>query len=330
MPLANPIKKVKQTISIFSKTTLLHKILYFLAFLVSITLITNYGNQQKIEEGFKTEKSVDKNTKKFDMHNDVNNIYDDFYVNIYDDMVFSKNKIDYEIGKIIAITKPKPKYYFLDIGSGTGHHVSSLQAHGYKAEGIDISPSMVKKAKTIYPELNYKVADTLDTTLYPSDTFNQITCFYFTIYYIKEKEKLFENCMKWLVPGGYLSIHLVNRDKFDPIIPAGNPFSLVSVQKYAKKRITSTTVKFDNFEYKSNFDMKEQIDQRDSPNAFFVENFKDLKKGTIRQNEHQFYMSTQSEILDIAKKAGFIIHAKIDLMPCQYEHQYIYILQKPT
>jgi len=324
MPLANQLRNVKRKINIFSKTTWLHKLLYFLALLVCITLITNYGRQQV--EGF--EKKTKSN--EFDMRDDINKIYDDFYVDIYDDMVFNKNKVDYEIGKIIKLTKPSPKAFFLDIGSGTGHHVSNLQSNGYTAEGIDISPSMVKKAKETYPELNYKLADALNPSLYSAETFAQITCFYFTVYYIQDKKLLFDNCMKWLIPGGYFSIHLVNRDKFDPIIPAGNPFNIVSPQKYADKRITTTTVKFDKFEYKSKFDLKETVSSVEVPNAFLLETFKNLKDGGVRKHEHKFYMLTQAEILDMAKDAGFIIHAKIDLLPCQYESQYIYILQKPT
>jgi len=34
--------------------------------------------------------------------------------------------------------------------------------------------------------------------------------------------------------------------------------------------------------------------------------------------------------LDIAKSVGFIIISKIDLLECQYDSQYIYVLQKPT
>ena len=327
MPLANPIQNLKKSYNIFSKTTLLHKVLYLLALCVGISMMANYGRKRL--EGFE-DKEIKKKSNEFDMRDDLTEIYDDFYVSIYDDMVFSKSKIDYEIGTLLELTKPTPKSFFLDIGSGTGHHVSSLQAHGYTVEGIDISPSMVKKAKEIYPELNYKVADALNTALYPAETFAQITCFYFTLYYIKDKKRFFDNCMKWLIPGGYLSIHLVNRDKFDPIIPAGNPFNIVSPQKYAKKRITTTTVKFDDFEYKSKFDIKETVNSIDEPNAFMMETFKNVKDGGVRKHEHKFYMLTQSEVLDIAKNAGFIIHAKIDLLPCQYDSQYIYILQKPT
>jgi SAM-dependent methyltransferase len=319
------IRNMKRTYNIFSKTTLLHKILYFLAFLISITLIMNYGKKQV--EGFE-EKTK---TNDFDMRDNVPEIYDDFYVDIYDQLVFNKNKVDFEIGKLVKLTNSTEKSKFLDIGSGTGHHLSNLKANGFVSlVGIDLSPSMVNKAKENYPDLNFINEDALNGNIFPPESFTHITCFYFTIYYIQNKQKFFENCMKWLIPGGFLAVHLVNRDKFDPIIPAGNPFNVVSPQKYAKKRITTTTVKFDdNMEYKSNFSMKDTITYN-APNAFMIETFKNMKNGNVRKNEHKLYMNTQADILDIAKDLGFIIHAKLDLMPCQYESQYVYVLQKPT
>jgi len=323
MPIANTLRKAKHSFNIFSKTTLLHKILYFLAFLICLSLIFNYGKQQV--EGFEQPK-----TNEFKTNYEVPDVYDDFYATIYDDLVFNKNKNDYEIGKWITHTKPTEKSVVLDIGSGTGHHVSSLKSHGYQAIGIDISPSMVKKSQETYPELKFQVADVTNSGIFQPDSFTHITCFYFTLYYIQNKRAFFDNCMRWLTPGGFLAVHVVNRDKFDPILPAGNPFTIVSPQKYAKKRITTTTVKFDEFEYKSNFDMKETISSDTEPNAIMKETFKNNKNGNVRQNEHKLYMLTQAEILDIAKASGFIIDSKIDMIDCQYDSQYVYILQKPT
>ena len=323
MPLTNTLRTAKRSFNIFSKTTLLHKILYFLAFLIAISLMVNYG-QQRVE-GFAEPK-----TNEFKTNYEVPEIYDDFYAMIYDDLVFNKNKNDYEIGHWVKNTKPNSQSVVLDIGSGTGHHVSSLKAHGYDAIGIDMSPSMIKKAQETYPDLKFKVADALNTSIFPEESFTHITCFYFTLYYIQNKKLFFENCMRWLTPGGFLAVHIVNRDKFDPILPAGNPFNIVSPQKYAKKRITTTTVKFDEFEYKSNFIMKDVVESVEEPNATMKETFKTYKNGNVRQNEHQLYMLTQAEILDIAKSVGFIIDSKINLIDCQYDSQYVYILQKPT
>ena len=299
----------------FKKSGTIQKLFYGLTALIILNIITNIGIHPL--EGF------EERTKNF-VSKEGQKVYDDFYTQIYDDLVFSKLKNDFEIGQIIEKTSPSSESYILDIGSGTGHHVSSLDAHGFKALGIDISPSMIAKAKKTYPELNFKNADALNTMLFNPNSFTNITCFYFTIYYIKDKRQFFENCMKWLMPGGYLAVHLVDRNKFDPVMPAGSPFGLVSPQDYADKRITSTVVDFDKFEYKADFVLKDSDDI-----AILNETFK-KKNGEVRKNEHTFYMETQKAILGLAKEAGFILHAKIDMLSCQYENQYIYILKKPN
>ena len=306
---------LKQIYKGFLKSSTLQKIFYILTAFIVINIITQIGINPR--EGFEDR------TNDFVMKEGAN-VYDDFYVQIYDDLVFSKLKNDYEIGEIINKTSPTSESYILDIGSGTGHHVSSLEAHGYKAIGIDRSPAMVKKAKETYPELDYQQADALSSMTFPPNTFTHITCLYFTLYYMQDKRQFFDNCMKWLAPGGFLSIHLVDRAKFDPILPAGNPFNLVSPQDYAEERINSTVVNFDQFEYKANFELKEEEDK-----AFLIETFK-KPNGSVRKNNHQFYMETQKDILSMAKNVGFILHAKIDMLRCQYVHQYIYILKKPN
>jgi hypothetical protein len=46
-------------------------------------------------------------------------IYDDFYADIYDYLVFNTLKDDYEIGWIINNASPSSKSKILDIGCGT-------------------------------------------------------------------------------------------------------------------------------------------------------------------------------------------------------------------
>jgi SAM-dependent methyltransferase len=308
---------IKSAYSIFYKSTILQKIFYTLSIVFILTLFL------KKKEGF------EERTNEFKLKEGPL-VYDDFYANVYDDLVFSKIKNDYEIGQIVEITKPSETSIVLDIGSGTGHHVSSLVAHGFKTIGIDISPSMINKAKTTYPELDFRLIDALDTMAFPGNSFTHINCLYFTIYYIKNKKLFFDNCIHWLMPGGFLMLHLVNRDKFDPILPAGDPFNIISPQNYTDIRITNTNVKFDKFEYKADFELIPSGNEIDDVNALLRETFKPYKKGLIRQNEHKFYMPTQAAVLALAKEAGFIIYAQIDLVRCQYGNQFIYILQKPS
>lgn len=322
MTFTNTMKHAKKSFNIFKHTTLLHKTLYLLGLIIAICLMFNYGKLQV--EGF------EEKTNEFKMNTEVPDIYNDLYLSIYDNLLFSKMKNDFEVGALINQTKPNEQSYILDIGSGTGHHISSFKAHGLNSIGIDVSPSMIKQSKKTYPDLTFKLGNVIDQNLFPDQTFTHITCFYFTIYYIQNKQLFFNNCMYWLKPGGYLAIHLVNRDLFDPIIPAGNPFYIVSPQKYAKKRITNTIVHFDTIEYKSDFNIKNTVNNETSPNAILTEVLKNKKNGNVVKNEHNFYMSTQSDIINIAKEVGFIVLSKIEMNKCQYENQYIYFLQKPN
>ena len=325
-------KMPSKMLSSFYKTPFIAKLFYLLTALILANLILSaFGikvekKEKKVKngkkEGFAPLSSPPDQDKNFSIKYGTD-IYDEFYVDIYDDLVFSKMKDDFEISEFIKYTNPTTQSYILDIGSGTGHHVKHLNEYGYKTIGIDSSNAMVTKAKKTYPDMTYIQGDVLETLAFEAGKFTHITCLYFTVYYIKNKRQFFDNCIRWLQPGGFLAIHLVNRDRFDPVIPASSPFSIVSPQHYAKKRITTSKVIFDQFEYKSNF--QTNFDEND---AGLHETFK-FNDGKIRKNEHKFYMEPQMEILAMAKKAGFILHTEIDMLKCQYEDQFIYILQKP-
>jgi SAM-dependent methyltransferase len=300
------------------------KLAFVLAILLIIAMIVNAN--KPIKEGFSFEKKF---LEKTDL-----DIYDDFYASVYDDLVYSEIKNDYEIGEIINRTGPTDESIILDLGSGTGHHLNEFKQKGFNCKGIDKSESMVKVSKDKFPDINVKVGDFLQSMQFQPSEFTHITCLYFTIYYVKNKSQFFQNCYNWLKPGGYLILHLVNRDLFNPIIPAGDPFVIVSPQRYAKERITKSDVIFNNFTYKSEFDIKSDAVENSSvfPNDFkiFREIFKDKKNGNIRQNTHKLYMETQKQILSKARDVGFIELASIDMVKCQYENQYLYILQKPN
>ncbi len=126
------------------------------------------------------------------------------------------------------------------------------------------------------------------------------------------------------MPGGNLILHVVDRAKFDPILPPGNPLYVVSPQKYAKERITKTKVTFNEFVYNSNFSLDEAGNR-----AVFEEKFK-FNDGKVRKQEQVLYMEDADDIVSQATDAGFVIQGQIDLVKCAYEHQYLYILVKPA
>ena len=136
------------------------------------------------------------------------------------------------------------------------------------------------------------------------------------------------------MPGGILVIHLVNMNNFDPIIPIGNPFVIVSPQTYAKERITKSSVKFNTLDYKSDFKLDKNINanttQLNKPNALFKETLKFKNSNKVRINEHKFYMTSQKSILALAREVGFSLQSAEEMMKIQYENNYLYTLVKPN
>jgi SAM-dependent methyltransferase len=301
----------------------LKKTTYFdkLFFIFLIIIIVYFVFRQRSYEGFEN----DENSKERFIIKREHDIYDDFYSRVYDKLVFSDVKNNFEIGKIINNTHVTKNSRILDIGSGTGHHVAELNRLGYHTIGVDFSPAMIKKSKENYPEPTFIQGDANKTITFNNNDFSHIICLYFTIYYFKNKRQFFDNCYHWLKPGGFLIVHLVDREKFDTILPVGDVFTFVSPQKYADSRITSTVAKFDNYEYKSKFEFNKNND-----NVDFIEIFKHKNTGKIRKNIHTLYMENQSAILSKARDSGFILVSKINMSKCLYNYQYLYILQKPS
>ena len=309
------MKIVKSFVQCYHKMSNYGKLLFFICLLFVIVVFFR-THSLKNTEGFReTSQFVFKQGEA---------IYDPFYADIYDHLVFNQIKNEYEVGLILNQTTPNEKSVIADIGCGTGHQVNDLHSNNLEVIGIDISPSMIDKAKSNYPDISsqFKVGDGLDGTLFQQVSLTHILCLYFTIYYMKNKMTFFYNCYSWLMPGGYLIVHLVDKYKFDPILPPGNPLYIVSPQKYAKDRITHTKITFNDFVYNSNFKLKDDI-------ATFDEKFK-FNDGHVRKQEQKLYMEDLPTIVQFAQDAGFTLHSKIDMVKCAYENQFLYVFVKPN
>ena len=308
-------KSIKSISNVYNKMSSIGKIMLFIALLLILMVFFKSVNvPHATRENFEQRETFTFIKGK--------EIYDDFYANIYDHLVYNNVKTDYEIGQIINSTTPSSQSIILDVGCGTGHHVAKLSAKNLDVIGLDVSPAMIKAALEKYPSHKFRVGDALNSGQFAPSSFTHILCLYFTIYYFKDKRYFFDNCMEWLMPGGYLIIHLVDKQNFDPILPPGNPLYIVSPQKYAKKRITKTKVTFNDFVYHSNFDLNGNI-------ATFDEKFK-FNDGKTRRQEQTLYMEDTQVILTIAQQCGFTLLSKIDLVKCAYEFQYLYVFVKPA
>jgi len=251
-------------------------------------------------------------------------IYDDFYADIYDSLTYFQKKNEFEMGTIKKSTPFTNESIALDIGSGTGHHVAQLKEIGFsQAMGIEKSQAMVRVAEKKYPKNKYVLGDAMQRSVFRQNTFTHITMFYFTVYYFEDKTALFANCFAWLKPGGTMVIHLADKDMFDPILPPANPLVSLTPQRYAKKRITTSRVTFNNFKYDANFEL-------DGDKATFVEKFTNKDDGKpFRKNNHNMFMDDLDKIESAATGVGFIIKGKNDMIKAEYEYQYLYVFQKP-
>jgi SAM-dependent methyltransferase len=256
-------------------------------------------------------------------------IYDKLYAKVYKNLIDDfKDKIvvyqceDIEYNSKLEEYNKKAK--ILDIGCGTGSHVAEL-GKKYKVVGLDISKDMLNIAKTKTSTLeNVKLiqGDMTDESLFGKAQFSHIICFYFSFYYASNLETLVKNCHKWLKSGGYFVVELIDRDKFDPVLEAANPFPLLSIQNYSEERITKSTIHFNNMLYESDFKVV-------NPNsAVFKEHLTFNDTGKVIVNTHKLNMPNYNRIVKMIKNQGFKLDSVTNLGEVNYNYHYIFYFRK--
>jgi ubiquinone/menaquinone biosynthesis C-methylase UbiE len=250
-------------------------------------------------------------------------VYDDFYARMYSNIMDCENRADFEMKTVIDMTQPsKSNSVILDVGSGTGDLVEIFRRKGYRIYGIDKSQSMVDAQLSQFPKSETKCGNAVNPMEFEHNTFTHILCMGFTIYNFENKSMFFKNCYHWLMSNGYLILHLVDREQYDPTIIAAKPYGIESPQKYADIRITDSNVDFGNVKYKSEYDFS-------SEKVTMKESFTDVATGKIRQNEQTLFMESRDKILMIAKMSGFIVHGQVNMTSYNGDpHQFIYVLEK--
>jgi SAM-dependent methyltransferase len=137
---------------------------------------------------------------------------------------------------------------------------------------------------------------------------------YFTLCYFPDKETVFRNIYFWTKPGGRLVVQVVNKHKFDPLLESASPWVGFSLQKYADKRITRSEVNFNKFTYAGDFDLQD-------PESEFRETFHFPNK-TVRRQKHNLLMEDMSNIIGMAKLAGWGYLGFTDLTPIGFQYSY--------
>tara|TARA_Y200000002_G_scaffold83245_3_gene66048 strand:- start:6329 stop:7267 length:939 start_codon:yes stop_codon:yes gene_type:complete len=295
------------------------KWLLILAIIMSVFLIYKifYITPYNTYEGFtQKEPFIIKNNE---------DAYDTFYLQLYETLHDVFQRQDNELKHIIQTTNPCNKNStILDVGSGTGHAVSLLQEEGYNVFGIDKSQKMCEYAINYNENIEVLNDDVLKPMVFEKNSFTHILCTYFTIYHFEDKRLFFRNCYFWMKPGGYLVVHLVDKNKFSNIIPHHLARSWRTHPEYNHISLKTKAI-FNDFEYTGCFAMYEN-----SAGTTFTETMTDLETKHIRQNEFDLYIEDMETICECAKQCGFIFHAKTDMKQMNNdENQYLYYFERP-
>jgi SAM-dependent methyltransferase len=256
-------------------------------------------------------------------------IYDEFYSDIYDNLYDTTNRCQWSLLQIINITEPSTKFSnFLDIGSGTGYVVNELQNAGFQVFGVERSPQMVKYSEKKYPDVEIKCGDARDPMIYDRMTFTHILCMNMTIYEFPDKYEFFRNCYQWLVPNGFLVLHLIEPKKFRRnFLLKNNGGVLINplLNLFNRSKTVDTIIQYDDYTYTNYF----QFSTDDPKMVVLKETFIDNQTKNIRQNENTLYMVSIEDIMKIASNAGFISHSKVDMNSYNDdENQYLVVFER--
>ena len=118
-------------------------------------------------------------------------------------------------------------------------------------------------------------------------------------------------------------VHLVDPDKFDPILDLASPFAAFSLQKYVYERQTESNIFFDKFKYVSRFNKKKDEDKAIFSEMFTYYDKSDNGGNKYRENKHHWNMPSKERMIDIYKSSGFRHVDSVDLVRCGKEYQYL-------
>lgn len=252
-----------------------------------------------------------------------NDVYDEFYVDVYDNLFCNDIRSENEIFHLIDTTGASVnKSNILDLGAGTGYLVNKLNQRGYKAYGIDKNTAMQKFNDENHENTIIKQGDFLEPMAFDKGIFSHVLCTNFTLYEVKDKTKLFVNAHSWLKHNGYFMVHVIDPEQFDTVVPLAKPTLLMNPQKHSNTKLKKTHINFNGFNYDAEYIIE-------AAHMFLKERFQDNVNKNVRENEHTYYLETPYTIEKLAKSVGFHLHSKAKMTNINGDkHQYLYIFEK--
>ena len=192
---------------------------------------------------------------------------------------------------------------------------------------------MIHTAMKKYPVNKYVLGNGLDQLVFEPEQFTLVSIIDFTIYAIKDRRRIFENAYRWLVPGGYLALHLINVGGYyesQVMSSKERRFSPTISNLFDKKPRLNIMGNNDSvvgsYVYKSNI----RMNTYDPDMIEMYQVFTNKKTGKKYNKTTNFYTPDQSIILSEAKDCGFNMLSQYNLMSNNMPYQFLYILYKPA
>jgi SAM-dependent methyltransferase len=258
----------------------------------------------------------------------ITDFYDSVYAEVYNALWHSSKTVnEFEqvtIQEALLAGKQKGSLKILDIACGTGFHACLFKKLGVDYTGLDSSEAMLSQARKACPNQKFQKGDATVATTYGQKSFSGALLLGFAIYELNPKIVL-DNAFAWIEPGGSMLVHVVDPDKFDPLLDLASPFAAFSLQKYSYERQTKSEIYFDEFKYTGEFRKKMNEEE-----ATFSEMFTFFNPGDVKYREqvHKWNMPSLESMIEIMKSAGFRVSEKIDLVSVGKEYQYLFLLTK--
>ncbi|AXI08569.1 methyltransferase type 11 [Oceanobacillus zhaokaii] len=138
----------------------------------------------------------------------------DWNATLYDD----KHSFVSNFGEdLVSILKPKNGEHILDVGCGTGDLTFEISKSGAIVTGIDAAYSMIDAAKEKYPDIQFSVQDAEQFTF---ETKFHAVFSNAAIHWMKNQQKVVENCYDALLPGGRFVAELGGENNIQLIVDA--------------------------------------------------------------------------------------------------------------
>ncbi len=259
--------------------------------------------------------------------------YDEFYAKIYDTLWNSSDECNQftrvSIQDIALAEQPIASVKLLDMACGTSPHACWFVNLGIEVVGVDSSSAMIDQAHANCPSAEFKVGDVMKASTFSPKSFSHIMLMGFSIYELSSAKMAADNAYLWTQPGGMFIVHMVDPDKYDPLLNLASPFAAFSLQKYSLERQVDSEIYFDTFKYKGGLNKKVNDDEAQFIETFtFYDKEKSPTRAKYREQKHEWNMQSMEDLIDIIRSAGWRHKESVHMVSCGKEYQYLAYFQR--